>query len=94
MNEEELYSQAVKLWGETFQRMMVVEECAELINFICKEFRGRVSDDVVLGEAVDVQVVINQLRYMLHNDEEWNKMMWFKLARLERRIEGEQVDAD
>lgn len=93
MSEGEMYSQAVELWGEASQRLMVVEECAELISSICREFRGRVSDDDVLGEAVDVQVVINQLRHMLNNDEEWNKKMRFKLERLERRIEGEQVTA-
>ncbi len=94
MTENDIYAQAVKLWGETSQRMMVIEECAELINSICKEFRGRGGDDDVLGEAVDVQIVINQLRTVLNNDEEWNQKMRFKLGRLERRIEGEQVDAD
>lgn len=94
MKEDEMYAQAVKLWGETSQRLMIVEECAELISSICKEFRGRVSDDDVLGEAVDVQIVVNQLRHMLDNDDEWNKRMQFKLTRLERRIKGERVDAD
>ncbi len=94
MNENDLYVQAVKLWGEASQRLMVIEECAELIHAICKGFRGRVGDDEVLGEAVDVQLVLNQLRSMLNNDEEWNKQMRFRVERLEGMIEREQVDAD
>ncbi len=94
MNEDDLYTQAVKLWGETSQRLMVIEECAELIHAICKGFRGRVGDDEVLGEAVDVQLVLNQLRSMLNNEEEWNRKMRFKLERLEGIMEREQVDAN
>ena len=88
MNETEIYKSAVDLWGEAFQRLMVIEECAELISSLCKQFRGRADDSKVLEEAVDVQLMINQLRYMLNDSDEWNKQMRYKLDRLESIIKG------
>ena len=89
MEEAEIYKATVEAWGEAFQRLMVIEECAELISSICKCFRGRVSNDDVMGEAVDVQLMINQLRTILDNEDAWNKKMKFKLDRLEERLKGE-----
>lgn len=90
MEEQEIYKTTVDLWGEAFQRLMVIEECAELISSLCKQFRGRVPDSEVLEEAVDVQLMLNQLRHMLDDEEKWNKQMRFKLDRLESRIKGEE----
>jgi len=89
MDEKEIYKKTVELWGEAFQRLMLIEECAELISSICKCFRGRVDNDDVMGEAVDVQLMINQLRSILNNEDEWNKKTQFKLDRLEERLKGE-----
>ena len=87
--EADIYMKAVQLWGEAFQRLMVIEECAELISSLCKQFRGRVTDSSVLEEAVDVQLMIQQLKYVLVDEEAWNEQMRFKIARLESRIIGE-----
>ncbi len=87
--EADIYMKAVQLWGEAFQRLMVIEECAELISSLCKQFRGRVTDSSVLEEAVDVQLMIQQLKYVLDDEEAWNEQMRFKIARLESRIIGE-----
>lgn len=92
MDEKEIYKKTVELWGEAFQRIMLIEECAELISAICKGFRGRVTDDDVMGEAVDVQLMINQLRDLLNNEEEWAKKTKFKLDRLEERLKGDVND--
>ena len=90
MEEKEIYQQAVTLWGETFQMLMVIEECAELISAICKQFRGR-EDCSVVEEAVDVQLMLNQLRYIINDDEEWTTIMKEKLARLLARfVKGEE----
>lgn len=86
---DEILRKAVDLWGEEFQRLMVIEECAELISALCKQFRGRVTDSSVLEEAVDVQLMIQQLKFMLDDHEAWNEQMRFKVSRLESRIRGE-----
>lgn len=90
MKETELYKATIELWGGTFQRLMVIEECAELISSLCKQFRGRVDSSKVLEEAVDVQLMINQLRFILNDNEAWNKQMRYKLDRLESRVKGEE----
>jgi len=88
VNEIEIYKSTIDLWGEAFQRLMVIEECAELISALCKQFRGRVDNSTVLEEAVDVQIMINQLRYILNDNDKWNKQMRYKLDRLESMIKG------
>lgn len=40
-----------KLWA---QAAMVVEECSELTNAICKFRRGRVGEDDIITEIADV----------------------------------------
>ena len=90
MNEMELYKATIELWGKEFQRLMVIEECAELISSLCKQFRGRVDSSQVLEEAVDVQLMINQLRFMLNDNVAWNEQMKWKLNRLESRVKGEE----
>ncbi len=89
MEEKDIYKTTVELWGEAFQRLMLIEECAELISALCKQFRGRVDASTVLEEAVDTQLMINQLRFMLDDETKWNEQMRFKLNRLESRIKGE-----
>lgn len=81
-----IYEESVKLWGESFQLLMVIEECSELINAICKLYRNRVTTTDVIEEGVDVQLMINQLKVMLKDDETWNAKMKEKVARLEERI--------
>ena len=90
MNETEIYKTTIELWGEAFQKLMVIEECAELISAICKQFRNRIDDSKVLEEAVDVQLMINQLRFVLNDNDKWNEQMKYKLDRLESRIKGEE----
>lgn len=93
MCEQEIYKATVELWSGYFQRLMVIEECAELINSLCKQFRGRVNSSEVLEEAIDVQIIINQLRFMLNDNDKWNEQMKFKLDRLKSRVKGEEINA-
>lgn len=42
---------------------MVSEECAELINALCKYKRGRVTDSDVITEIADVMIMCEQMAY-------------------------------
>ena len=90
MEEQEIYKQAAESWGIPLQRLMVIEECAELINNICKFFRGRCDDIDIIHEMVDVQLMINQMRAILNRDDEWNEYFAYKLGRVEKRLKGEE----
>lgn len=43
-----------ELWKSMGQAAMVVEECSELTNAICKFRRGRVGEDDIITEIADV----------------------------------------
>ena len=41
MNEEDLYNEAIELWGTDSQVMMLFEEMAELQKALSKRFRAK-----------------------------------------------------
>lgn len=84
-NESIICSKAIETFGINNQKMMAVEECAELINALVKEKRGRVSDDEIITEIADVQIMCEQL--MQHyGREKVTRERYRKLRRLEVRI--------
>ena len=54
---ENLYKKAMETYGFPTQAAMVVEECSELTNAICKFRRGRVDDDDIITEIADVMIM-------------------------------------
>jgi len=80
--ETELYAKAVKLWGEQAQEMMVIEECSELIKALCKYRRGKCTIDDLINEMVDVQITLNQLRFIVNDESKWQRWWDYKLSRL------------
>jgi len=86
MKESELYQKAIDQWGEPLQKIMVIEECAELIKAISKWFRGQASDDDLIQEMVDVQLMINQLRVIINDESKWDRWWAYKVERLKERL--------
>lgn len=70
----ELYRQALGTWGLPTQAMMVIEECSELINAMCKYDRGRVNENDIITEIVDVMIMCEQIQEMLFSQKNinWN----------------------
>ena len=56
-----LAKKAIETWGAAAQIDMCIEECAELIDALCKYKRGRCSDDHVAEEIVDVTIMVTQM---------------------------------
>lgn len=54
---------AERRWRFPAQAAMVVEECSELTNAICKFRRGRVGNDDIITEIADVIIMCEQLSY-------------------------------
>ena len=87
MNYEEIINWALLTFGQSSQKMMAMEECAELINVLAKEKRGRTCNQEVITEIADVMIMTQQLAVIYGKDaveEEMNR----KLSRLEERIRG------
>ena len=82
----ELIKQALDTWGVEAQLDMVVEECAELIDAVCKWRRRRIESSKVLEEGVDVELMIEQLKHMLDAPNLWEQVREQKLKRLSERL--------
>ena len=90
MKENEIYEKAILLWGKRAQMNMMVEEAMELIQALMKYHRCRVTDDDVINEMVDVQIMLNQMKIVMNDDSKYNRMMAFKLDRLQQRVERDE----
>ena len=89
--ERELYKRVNEKWGTASQLVMVIEECSELITEVSKNLRFPYGLSLgLLKEGVDVQIMINQLKTILPQDE-WDEMYSYKLKRLQSRLEGKQI---
>lgn len=60
-NEQEILSKALDTYGIESQRMMVIEECSELMNVLAKHVRGRCQVDEIITELADVAIMVEQM---------------------------------
>ena len=60
-NDIELFQNAIEKFGIDAQKKMCIEECAELINALAKESRGRTSKEDIITELADVSIMVDQL---------------------------------
>ena len=80
-----IFEEAVRIFGFEAQLKMVEEECAELINAICKYYRGRNTSADIIEEAVDVSFMIEQLKFIFPS-EMWESIRRDKENRLKARL--------
>lgn len=60
INEFEILSEAIKVFGEKPQEEVAIEECSELIQAICHKHRGR--EHNIAEEIADVEIMLEQLK--------------------------------
>ena len=82
------YKQAIDLYGEKAQKLMAIEEMAELTKEICKDFRGKLDREHLIEELADVTITLEQLMMMYEiSGEEVGLMRIKKVERLKERLE-------
>lgn len=87
-----VYERTIKKYGVDRQIECVVEECAELIKAIQKYKRAqaghhsKVTEADVIGEAVDVEIMLTQLKLIFPNVNLWHALKRAKLRRMEQRL--------
>lgn len=81
----QLYAKAIDTFGVDPQKMMLIEECGELLNALAKRVRGRVSDDDVITELADVSIMCEQMA-VLFGYSEFESEKERKLERLKERL--------
>lgn len=83
--EFEIYGKALESWGIRKQRMMLVEECGELLNVIAKSTRVRAGIPEIVTELADVHIMVEQMA-LFYGWERFIEERNFKLERLEKRL--------
>lgn len=73
-------------YGKEKQLDMLIEECAELIQAISKYNRGK-SFNCVAEEIADVEIMIEQIKYLFLCGEDVAKIKEQKIDRQIKRIE-------
>ena len=81
----EICAKALKHFGAQSQKELLIEECAELIQALQHEKRGRINPEDICEEIADVQIMLNQIsllypQRLIHNATER------KMSRLKKRI--------
>jgi NTP pyrophosphatase (non-canonical NTP hydrolase) len=75
---------AVEHYGEEAQKKQAIEECSELIQALCKDFRNK--EHNVEEEIADVMIMLEQLTN-IYDMEEIDKWLGTKIDRLNRHID-------
>lgn len=83
--ELEIYRNALESWGIRKQRMMLVEECGELLNVLAKSTRVRAGIPEIVTELADVHIMVEQMA-LFYGWERFIEERNFKLQRLEKRL--------
>ena len=97
MKKSDLYRQAVELWGQNSQLYMLAEEASEMSAAVHHFVRrtNTTSYECLVGEIADVEIMIEQVKYMLRVAELGRRVAeskQHKLDRLEERIRKAQED--
>ena len=84
-NEKVICIWAVEKLGPDSQMEKAIEECAELIDALCKFRRERVGTIDVVTEIADVQIMCEQLAYMFGEQTVADERQR-KIERLQKRL--------
>lgn len=88
---ETLCEEIAKHYGENNQLNQLQEELAELIKAVNKYRRDEDNIDNLIEEIADVEIMIEQIKYLLHLNPEYLEMITInKLLRQKRRIKEEK----
>jgi len=85
-----IYEKAIFKWGKEAQILMMLEEMSELSFLFFKVLRNqkdKIPDNWQISEEIaDVEIMIEQMKYVFHNREEVKTMRIKKLQRLAGRL--------
>jgi len=91
MNKVEIYETAIKKWGKEAQILMVLEEMSELSMLLFHSLRKNREPDnwQIAEETADVEIMLEQLKYMFPIREEVIEFKERKLKRLEAKLKDD-----
>lgn len=87
MTDNQIYTMAIRVYGEYHQECLAIEECAELIQAINHKHRGR--DNNIAEEIADVEIMLEQLKIINDCQKEVEKIHKQKIERLYQKVYDE-----
>ncbi len=86
-DNQKILNLAIETYGEAPQKLMLIEEMAELTKEICKNFRGKNNKVEITEEIADVLIMIEQIKILLGiTDKDVMQTMNYKIERLGERL--------
>ena len=86
MNNNEIYAEAIKTFGEKHQIVKAIEELSELTTALARYSLGMGDLDNIAEEIADVEVMCEQLTMIFKNLRQVLKIKDQKIERLRRTI--------
>lgn len=74
-------------YGLNHQKVKLIEEMSELTQAICKG-----DEDDMIEEIVDVEILLEQVKYLMKINPTMHVMKQFKINRQLRRMENESTN--
>lgn len=91
-NEQlQVVNNAINHYGIFLQKLVAIEEMAELIKEIIKSFRGEKNRENIVEEIADVEIMMQQLSLIYDCTFDVVEMRRKKIERLKQRIENENT---
>lgn len=84
MTDHEIFTAAIRTYGETSQESLAAEECAELIQAISHKHRGRSHN--IAEEIADVEIMLEQLKIINNCRSEVERIHKQKINRLYQHV--------
>lgn len=84
MKKEEIFTKAIKQYGEKAQVDVAIEEMSELIQAILHERRGR--ENNIAEEIADVEIMLSQLKMIYMCKHQVAEFKHKKILRLAERL--------
>jgi uncharacterized protein YabN with tetrapyrrole methylase and pyrophosphatase domain len=84
--EQKIFRDAIDYFGDTSQKIMVIEEMSELMKELCKELRDRGNIDNIAEEVADVEITLSQIKIIYDIEDAVAKQRDYKLNRFANRM--------
>lgn len=97
--DEEIIAKSIEHYGEEKQSIVCMEECAELIQAISKELRGKSDRNHLAEEMADVIICIEMLKqiYNITEDEIYSWVINKQertIERIKKDVQSTETNAD
>ena len=88
-HEKEICIAAMQTWGPKVQKLIIFEEIAEFMKTFAKCVRTKGNYEELINEIADMEVILQQLKFMYDAESDVEKIVSSKLQKLEEKLWSE-----